>query len=79
MINFSKYFGKNFTIQHEEWTLDDTDDLRMLKEFPKFPALVKLINNRLNSRKEDLVNGKDSRDRIDELADLLLELNYEGS
>ncbi len=63
-----------FTIQHEDWTPDDTDDLRMLMSHPKFPVLDKLINNRIADRNGELVNGKETRDRIDELKDLLLEL-----
>lgn len=77
MISFTK--KTQFTIQTEEWTDEDTDDLKMLIAFPKFPALVKKINGRINARTEDLVNGEETRDRIDELKDLLLELqNYEN-
>jgi hypothetical protein len=75
-----KLFGTTYSITHEEWTPEDTDDLKMLLAFPKFQALRKLIGNRIHARTEDLVNGKDTRDRIDELKDLILELqNYENS
>ena len=77
---FSEPQRKQFTIHREEWTGEDTDDLKMLLSFPKITALVKLIEHRISSRTEDLVNGKDTRDRIDELSDLLLELkNYADS
>lgn len=72
MLNFSRH--RQFTISHEDWTNEDDDDLKMLMQFPKFSALVKRINNRINKRTEELVNGSDTRDRIDELADLLQEL-----
>ncbi len=66
-----------FTIQTEEWTKDDTDDLKMLVSLPQFSILTKLIHKRMNTRTEELVNGKETRDRIDELKDLLFELdNY---
>lgn len=78
MLDFLK--RPAYTIQTEEWTPEDTDDLKMLLAFPKFPALIKKLHGRINSRTEDLVNGKDTRDRIDELKDLLLELqNYDHS
>lgn len=74
MIDLRKIIGTTFTIRHEEWTAEDTDDLKTLIAFPKFGTLVKLLNNRVSARTEDLVNGKDTRDRIDEIKDLLLEL-----
>lgn len=80
MIDLRDFIGKKtvFTIQREEWTDEDTDDLKTLISFPKFEALIKLVNNRIYARTEDLVNGKETRDRIDELKDLLLELNQYG-
>lgn len=80
MKQLKSLFGTNYSITYEEWTPEDTDDLKMLLAFPKFSALRKLINNRIHARTEDLVNGKDTRDRIDELKDLILELqNYENT
>jgi len=79
MINFFKTI-KPFTIQQEEWTAEDTDDLQLLLSHPKAGSLVKLLHRRIHARTEDLVNGKETRDRIDELADLLLELDgYDNS
>lgn len=80
MINpFSKPPRKQFTIQHEEWTDEDTDDLKMLLSFPKVASLKKLIHKRITTRTEELVNGKETRDRIDELSDFLLELQNYGN
>lgn len=82
MINLRNLFGQttSFTILGDEWTTEDTDDLKTLIAFPKFSALTKLVHNRIASRTEDLVNGKETRDRIDELKDLVLELkSYENS
>ena len=81
MIKLRNIFGttSSFTIRGEEWTPEDSDDLKMLIAFPKFPALLKKIHQRINERTEDLVNGKETRDRIDELKDLILELqNHEN-
>lgn len=84
MINLRQYFGTMFTIRQDDWTSEDTDDLKMLLSHPKFSALTKLIHRRITARNEDLINGsiyhKESRARIDELKDLILELqNYENS
>lgn len=79
MIKFF-FVQRRFTIHNDEWTREDDDDLRTLMEFPKFNALIKRINNRITKRTEELVNGSNTRDRIDELADLLQDLaNYADS
>lgn len=70
---------KTFTILREEWTPEDEDDLKTLIAFPKFHALVKLVHQRIEKRTEELVNGKETRDRIDELSDFLLELKNYGN
>jgi hypothetical protein len=64
-----------FVIQTEEWTNEDYDDLQMLLEHPKADVLRKLLQRRIAARTEDLLNGKETRDRIDEIKDLILELN----
>lgn len=79
MIDLKQYFGTHFTIQLEEWTHEDTDDLQMLLSHPKAGSLMKLLYKRINARTEDLVNGKETRDRIDELKDLILELQGYGN
>jgi len=73
MINL-RHILNPFTIQHTEWTPEDTDDLRLLLSHPGAGALTKLLHKRINARTEDLVNGKETRDRIDEVKDLILEL-----
>lgn len=80
MFNLIKSKGMTtFIIQHEDWTEQDTDDLKTLLSFPKFKSLVKLVHKRMNTRTEELVNGKETKDRIDELKDLLLELQNYGN
>ena len=86
MINFFKNIGNGtvvtnvkpvFMIQTEEWTHEDIDDIRTIVALPHFKSLLKLLHKRMNKRTEDLVNGKETRDRIDEIRDLILELdNY---
>lgn len=79
MNNLFLMFGRLFTIERDEWTDEDTDDLKMLLSHPKFPALIKLVNCRIVKRTEELVNGTETRDRIDELADFLREIqSYEN-
>lgn len=80
MNKLKELFGTKylFLIQKEDWTNDDNDDLKLLLSHPKFPVLIKLIHRRMAERTDDLVNGKETRDRIDELKDLLLELRGYG-
>lgn len=67
-----------YVIQHEEWTKEDDSDMRDFVGLPQFSLVTRLLQKRLNKLTEDLVNGKETRDRIDEIKDLLLELkNYE--
>ena len=80
MIDIFSLFRRKFTIQSEEMTAEDRDDMRTLVEYYKYPILKKLINNRIARRTGELVSGIETRDRIDELADLLRELEmYENS
>lgn len=66
-----------FVIQHEEWKKEDDSDMRDLVGLPQFSLMTKLLQKRLNKLTEDLVNGADTRGRIDEIKDLILELtNY---
>lgn len=67
-------FFKRFTIWGREWTNDHKYQLRELAAHPYFPHILLLINNRIVDRTEELVNGKETRERIDELKDLILEL-----
>lgn len=76
---FSRLAPQLFTIQTEPWTAEDTDDLKTILSLPKAHVLIKLIHKRMHARTEDLVNGQDTRPRIDELRDLILELhNYDN-
>lgn len=81
MIKLRNIFGTttSFTIQGEEWTAEDADDLKMVLDHPKIGALFKRLHNRITARTEDLLNGKETRDRIDELKDLILELKHGDS
>lgn len=67
-------FRTTFIIEAASWTPEDDDDMRHLSDLQAFKTLKKLIHKRINNRTEDLVNGKETRDRIDELKDLLREL-----
>lgn len=73
MINL-RHILNPFTIQHTEWTPEDTDALQLLLSHPGAGALIKLLHKRINDRTEDLVNGKETRDRIDEVKDIIIEL-----
>jgi hypothetical protein len=66
---------KEIIIQAEEWTDEDTEDLKTLLSFPRFDSLRKLLRARMMKRTGELVSGDETRDRIDEIADLLLELD----
>lgn len=79
MIDLKQYFGTHFTIQRDEWTPEDADDLSMVLSHPKIGSLTKLLHRRMMARTEDMLNGKDSKDRIDELKDLILELEGYGN
>lgn len=66
-----------FNIVREEWTREDDDDMKMFTQTSYYTVLCKMLNKRIDQRTTDLVNGKETRDRIDEISDLLLELqNY---
>lgn len=68
---------KVFNIVREEWTREDDDDMRMFTQTSYYTVLCKMLNKRIDQRTTDLVNGKETKDRIDEISDLLLELqNY---
>lgn len=76
-INGTKKTSTTFTIEHPEWTHEEDDDMRLFVQSVHYNILVKCLHKRLNKRTEELVNGSDTRDRIDEISDLLLELqNY---
>lgn len=67
-----------FVIESNEWKSEDDSDMRDLVGLPQFSLITRLLQKRLNKLTEDLVNGADTRARIDEIKDLLLELkNYE--
>jgi hypothetical protein len=71
-----------YIIKKEELTPDDVGYLTEMHGSPLHETLKKLITNRMDTRKEDLVNCKwfdhrSNRARIEELSDLLNELdNY---
>jgi len=68
---------KVFNIVREEWTREDDDDMRTFTQTSYYTVLCKMLNKRIDQRTTDLVNGKETKDRIDEISDLLLELqNY---
>lgn len=76
---FSQRFPKPkvFNIVREEWTHEDDDDMKMFTQTSHYTVLCKMLNKRIDQRTTDLVNGKETKDRIDEISDLLLELqNY---
>lgn len=69
--------AKVFHIVREEWTHDDDDDMKTFAQTSYYQTICKLLNKRMDQRTTELVNGKETKDRIDEIADLLLELqNY---
>jgi len=69
-----------FLIENPEWTHEEDDDMRLLVDSGHYTILKKALHKRMTLRTEELVNGTDTRDRIDEIKDLLLELkNYENS
>lgn len=79
-INGEPQTSTTFVIQDEEWTTEDTENLRDLINTPRFNLVVRKLHKRIKDRTEDLVNGKETRDRIDEIKDIILEFkNYEDS
>ena len=80
MIKFlQKWFSpKLFMIEHPSWSHEDKDDMRLFTESHHYSIVKKGLQKRLNSLTERLVNGEDTRSRIDEVSDILLEYkNYE--
>lgn len=72
-------FRPQITVPKEEWTNDDDGFMKQLVEYRAFPSLRKLINRRLNTRIDSLIEteGRGTRQVIQELTDLLRELdNY---
>lgn len=71
---------QRFFIRQEEWSTENTSDMRVLVQHPLWNLVPKLIHRRISALTEDLVNGKETRPQISELRDLLLELkNYADS
>lgn len=69
-------FRPHITVQKEEWTIEDTADMRELVTYPKFKAMWKTLHRRLNQRTDELIDGEETRPQIQELSDLLLELAH---
>lgn len=76
IINGEKNTTTTFTIEHPEWTHEEDDDMRLFADSGHYNILVKCLHKRLNKLTEKLVNGVETRDRIDEISDLLLELKH---
>jgi hypothetical protein len=68
---------RKYIIRNVDWTTEDIADMKNLVQNPYFKTMWKLLDRRKDERKEEIVNGKGGRDRLDELTDLIYELtNY---
>jgi hypothetical protein len=71
---FLPKFLRPYTIRNVEWSSEDSPDMKSLIQNPYFKTMWKLLDRRIDQRKEELVNGQDTRSRIDEIKDLIYEL-----
>lgn len=68
-----------FVIQREEWTSEDDERMRELCSHGYWSTFKKLLQCRMITRTEELVNGKETRPQLMELQDLSYQLyDYEN-